>query len=83
MKTTLEIADPLLRKAKQLAARDGTTLRALVEEGLQTVVTERTRPDTPYEWKIRPFRGDGFTDEFKNADWSKIRNASYGLPDDE
>ena len=41
MKMTLDIADPLLREAEQLAARDGTTLRALVEQGLRQVVAER------------------------------------------
>ncbi len=37
MKTTLEIADPLLRAARSLARRRGTTLRALVEAGLRKV----------------------------------------------
>ena len=83
MKTTIEIADPLLREAKQLAARDGTTLRAMIEEGLGTVVAGRRQPVKPYEWTIKPFRGEGLTDEFKNADWSQIRNAAYGLPDGE
>lgn len=83
MKTTIEIADPLLRKAKQRAARDGTTLRALVENGLHAVLAEPTGPDKPYEWKIKPFHGDGLTNEFKHADWARIRNAAYGLPDDE
>ena len=73
----------MLRKAKQRAARDVTTLRALVEHGLNVVLAEPTEAGIPYEWKIKPFRGDGLTDEFANADWSRIRNAAYGLPDDE
>jgi hypothetical protein len=83
MKTTIEIADPLLRKAKQRAARDGTTLRALVETGLKTVLSEPIEAGRTYDWKIKPFRGNGLTKDFKEADWSKIRNASYGLLDDE
>jgi hypothetical protein len=43
MKTTVEIADPLLREARKIAARERTTLRALVEQGLRRVVAERTR----------------------------------------
>jgi predicted transcriptional regulator len=35
MKTTIDIADPILRRAKRLAARRGTTLRVLVEEALR------------------------------------------------
>jgi hypothetical protein len=36
MKTTVEISDSLLREARKLARREGTTLRALVEQGLPT-----------------------------------------------
>src|SRR5438105_1252091 len=32
MKTTLEISDPLLRDARKLAAREGTTVRALLDQ---------------------------------------------------
>jgi hypothetical protein len=35
MKTTIEIPDPLFRKAKSKAAERGQTLRALVTEALQ------------------------------------------------
>ena len=44
-KTTLEIPDPLLRDAKKLAASEGTTLRALVEQGLRKVVADTRRRD--------------------------------------
>jgi hypothetical protein len=37
MKTTIELPDPLFRRAKVLAAQRGTTLRNLVIEGLQHV----------------------------------------------
>ncbi|MBI3205994.1 MAG: DUF2191 domain-containing protein [Myxococcales bacterium] len=35
MKTTIDIADPILERAKRLAARRGTTLRVVVEEALR------------------------------------------------
>ena len=37
MKTTIELPDPLFRRAKVLAAQRGATLRDLVVEGLQHV----------------------------------------------
>lgn len=35
MKTTVEIADSLLAAARRLAAKEGTSVRALIEEGLR------------------------------------------------
>jgi Arc/MetJ family transcription regulator len=52
MKTTIEIADPLLAEAKTLAAREQTTVRALVEEGLRHVVRAR-RPTKTARFKLR------------------------------
>lgn len=87
MKRTLNIADPLLIEAEKQAARDGTTLLALVEKGLRVVVAQspqqRIREDEPRRLRIEPFHGEGLTDEFKNAGWSRIRSVAYGLPDDE
>ncbi len=79
MEKTLDISDNLLREAEDKAARDGTTLLALVEQGLRAVVAEPQKPhtDEPYRLVIKPFKGDGQTDEFKDADWAKIRDAIY------
>ena len=41
MKTTLDIPDPLLREARKIAVRERTTLRALVEQGLRKIISER------------------------------------------
>lgn len=52
MKTTLEIPDPLFRKAKSKAAERGQTLKQLVTEALQEKLaahTGKTRPGEP-EW---------------------------------
>jgi hypothetical protein len=48
MKTTIDIADALLLKAKQVAAQRRSTLRALIEEGLARVL------ETPAD--VEPFR---------------------------
>ncbi len=50
MKTTLEIADPLLAQVKKIVARDGATSRSLVEQGLRKVVADRNSA------KGKPFR---------------------------
>jgi hypothetical protein len=48
MKTTLDISDSLLDQARKIAARDGETLRALVEQGLRKVVAERSTRAKPF-----------------------------------
>ncbi len=77
MKTTIEIADPVLKEARNVAAREGTTLRALVEQGLRQVLSERKRPKKPYKFQMVTFKGDGLQPEFENAGWDKIRDAIY------
>lgn len=49
MKTTLDIADPLLDQVRAIAARDGETLRSLVEQGLRKVVAERSAKSKPFK----------------------------------
>ena len=51
MKTTIEIPDPLFRKAKSKAAERGQTLKELVTEALQEKLAATTgaRPGEP-EW---------------------------------
>jgi len=76
MKTTIEISDPLLRDAKRLPIATGTTLRALVEQGLR-----QGRPRAPGERSIqtpgRKLQGQGAYPEFADAEWDKIREAIY------
>ena len=77
MKTTIEISTPLLRRARKLAARQGTTLRTLVEEGLTQAVEARERAaHAGYEPLV--FTGTGMNPEFEAGGWDKIRDAIYG-----
>lgn len=76
MKTTIEISDPLLREARDVAAREGVTLRALVERGLHRVVDE-SRTRKPFKLRDVSFKGEGLTPEFRNASWDDIRDEIY------
>ena len=77
MKTTIELSDPLLERAKRLAARDSTTLRELVEAGLRHVLKARTQRVEPFVLRDARVDGRGLSPEFSDASWDDIRNASY------
>lgn len=76
MKTTLDIADPLLEQARIVAAREGVTLRALVEQGLQAVLAERETAK-PYKLRDASVKGQGLNPEFATADWGAVRDTIY------
>ncbi len=57
MKTTLELDDRLLERAKRYAAARGTTLRAVVEEALQARLAPRARGTEPYRFTPPTVRG--------------------------
>jgi Bacterial antitoxin of type II TA system, VapB len=76
MKTTVHISDALLEEAQRLATHEGTTLKALINEGLQKIVRERTRSKV---FKLRDCSvgGQGLHPDFKDASWEAIRDMIY------
>jgi hypothetical protein len=76
MKTTLELSDALLRDARKVAEREGTTLRALVEQGLRQVVAEKKRKPT-FRLRKASFKGDGLRPELEDAGWDRLRDLAY------
>lgn len=76
MKTTVEIPDALLKQAKNLASREHTTVRALVEEGLRLITAERQR-GKPFKLRKASFRGKGLQPPMAGASWPQIRDAAY------
>lgn len=76
MKTTIEISDSLLDEAKRTAAAEGTTLRALVENGLHRELDARKAP-RPFKLRLVTVRGNGLNPEFREGGWGAIRDAIY------
>ncbi len=77
MKTTIELPDAALDEARRIAAREGTSLRALIEEGLRRVLADRRRRRTSFKLRDASFGGQGLSPEFEGESWPAVRDAIY------
>lgn len=76
MKTTLEISDAILEEAKRLAVEEGTTVRALVEEGLRRALNEH-RLARSFQLKRASVGGRGLQPGVKEGSWERLRDLVY------
>jgi hypothetical protein len=76
MKTTIQIPDGLFAETRKLAHQERTTLKALVEEGLRRVVSER-RQRGRFRLRKATFRGKGLQPQLAGASWEQIRELGY------
>ena len=76
MKTTIDIADPLLDEARQFAASQGTTVRALAESGLRRVLADQPSASA-FRLRRITFKGDGLQPELEGAPWQRIFDLAY------
>ena len=80
MKTTVDIQDELLARAKRHAKDTGRTLRAVIEDGLREVLAAPTGPN-PYRL---PDLSTGHTeaeDPLEAYSWQDLRGLIYGEPE--
>jgi hypothetical protein len=78
VKTTVDIADAMLREAKLIAAREGTTLKALVEEGLRHVIDERGRETTGFSLRDVRYGDSVGAPGVDPNDWMSIKHLVRG-----
>lgn len=76
MKTTVDISDALLEEARKVAARDRTTVRALIERGLRSVLAERNSA-SQFRLRKATFPGKGLQPGVVDATWERIRDLVY------
>jgi len=76
MKTTIDVADHIMDRSRQLVRAEKSTFRDLVEEGLLLVIDRRTQSK---KVSVTPVtvKGKGLSEEFRNLPWSQIRQAAY------
>lgn len=80
MKTTLDIQDALLLRAKRLSKRSGRPLRALVEEGLQHVLSQQA-VSPRYDLPDRSVGELGSPNPLESWSWQELRAEVYGESD--
>jgi hypothetical protein len=76
MKTTIDIADRLLRDAKSEAARRGTTLKEVVETALRRHLEDTSRRP-PFVLQDGSVEGRGVQPGIEEGDWDSIRALIY------
>lgn len=77
VKTTIELSDNLLKKAKALAKERGTTLRAIIEESLQKNLSQ-SQGGLKFKLKDCSVSGQGPKVPFDDSSWATWRAAAYG-----
>ena len=76
MKTTVELSDELAATAKVHAAREGITLRSLIERGLRLVL-RADRERRGFRLRDQSVAGRGLQPPYRDAGWSHIRESIY------
>jgi hypothetical protein len=76
MKTTVEIAEDLFARTREVARSEGITLRALIEEGLRAALAQRARQE-PYRWPDLSVAGEGLSPEIAEGAWEPLRDRIY------
>jgi hypothetical protein len=76
MKTTIDISDGLYQRCKKLIQKEHTSMRSLVEEGLEIVVERHEHP-IPFEFSPATFGGAGMRQEFVSGGWNAIEEEIY------
>jgi hypothetical protein len=77
MRTSVDIPDPLFRRAKKLARLRGTTLRQLLLDGLIAIV-EREPTAGKYRMKDYSFGKGGLVDGLSWSDTERLDELVYG-----
>jgi hypothetical protein len=80
MKTTIDLSDALFEKTKRAAAQRGTTMRALIEEGLRLVL-DREPAKKPFVMRDARVKGNGLQPGIRPGDWPQLRALIYGEPE--
>lgn len=76
IKTTVEISDAVLTAVRELARREQTTVKALIERGLRHELAKAEQKPT-FHLRRASFGGQGLRQDNPDARWDRLRELSY------
>ncbi|PSR17117.1 DUF2191 domain-containing protein [filamentous cyanobacterium CCP3] len=76
MKTTVEINDALLLRARQVAAARQQTLKSILEAALRQYLDDSAPSQTPFKLRKHTFEGQGLQSAAQ-GDWPTVREQIY------
>jgi hypothetical protein len=76
MKTTIDISPSILEASRELAARQGVTLKMLVEQGLRHVLSSEKR-EAPFKLRDASVSGNGLQVDLQGSSWERLRDMAY------
>lgn len=77
MKTTVEIPDSLFRQLKTRAARENTTMKALIQSALRGYLAGEKRLPKKFQLRDASVGGRGIRPGLDESDWATIRALAY------
>ncbi len=77
MKTTIEIQDELLRRARQHAKATGRSLRAVIEDGIRLALAA-PEPQRKYKLPDMSVGDPNAVDPLNAMSWQDLRETVYG-----
>jgi hypothetical protein len=78
MRTSVDIPDPLLERARKLARERGVTLRQLLLDGLRAVVDRETRAKKKHRMTDRSYGEGGLVAGLSWSDSERMSDLAYG-----
>ena len=76
MKTTVEISNAVLCAARELASREKTTVKALIERGLRRELADAER-QAEFRLRRASFGGEGLRADISGVRWDRLRELAF------
>ncbi|MCM1982403.1 DUF2191 domain-containing protein [Lyngbya confervoides] len=77
MKTTVELNDALMVRAKTLASQRQQTFKSILEMALRQFLDDNSEPQGAFTLRKHSFGGQGIKPPLREGHWTEIREHIY------